>query len=804
MTRQWKQRKDASRLSMEARLRLAAAAAFLGAVGTASAAGIAVPAGERYVSQAAEDEQVQFALTLPWQHQDELSTLIQQLYTPGSPQYHRFLGSAEFDQRFAPSPAQYDALKSLARQYGFIIRGESASRTVLGVSAPASTVRNVLRSQMHLLQTREGRHYLAPDREADVPFPLAAMGAEVAALNAHPLHSQLVNKGAARVDANGIGHAGTGSGGAYVPADIKTAYNVNGIQNGGEAVAVYELSSATYADAGTYASQYGLHNPTLHQVTVDGGTTDTSGAGEVMLDIEMIMAIANPTSIYVYTGPNSSAGALDTYTRIANDNLVHEVSTSWGLDEASEGSSGANAENTQFSKMVAEGMALFAAAGDCGAYDSGGTTLNVDDPGSNPNVTSVGGTTLTTTSTQQYTSEVPWANPTPSTRCQKGDGGGGGISSLWSIPAYQQGIVSNAPSGQFSTTMRNVPDVSFDADPNTGYLVYDSVDGGWLQFGGTSAAAPLWAGFWSLASHGAGKAAGFANPTIYAIAKNSSKYAADFHDVTSGTNLHYSAVAGYDDASGWGSPNAGKLYTDVLAAVGGSSSSSSSSGGSSSSSSSSSSGGSSSSSSSSSGGSSSSSSSSSSGGSSSSSSSSSSGGSSSSSSSSSGGSSSSSGGGGTPTQILGNTGFENGTNTAPWVLTSGVINNTSGEPPHSGLWDAWLDGYGTTHTDTAAQTVTIPAGKTSATLSYWLHIDTAEAPGSAAYDTLKLQVLNSSGTVLATLATFSNLNAAAGYQVHTANLKPYIGQKVTIKFTGSEDYSNQTSFVLDDVTLTVQ
>ncbi len=136
-------------------------------------------------------------------------------------------------------------------------------------------------------------------------------------------------------------------------------------------------------------------------------------------------------------------------------------------------------------------------------------------------------------------------------------------------------------------------------------------------------------------------------------------------------------------------------------------------------------------------------------------------------------------------------------------MTSGVINNSGGEPPHTGAWDAWLDGYGSTHTDTASQKVAIPAGKTSATLSYWLHIDTAEGPGTA-YDTLKLQVLNTSGTVLGTLATFSNLNAASGYVQHTANLKPYIGQTVVIKFTGSEDSSLQTSFVLDDVTLTVQ
>src|SRR5581483_678720 len=128
----------------------------------------------------------------------------------------------------------------------------------------------------------------------------------------------------------------------------QVAYNAWSIQNGGQAVALFELSSANYSDADTYASAFGLTSPNLVQETVDGGTTDTSGAGEVMLDIEMVMAIANPATIYVYTGPNSSAGALDTYTQIANDNLVHEVSTSWGLDEASEGSSGANAENTQF------------------------------------------------------------------------------------------------------------------------------------------------------------------------------------------------------------------------------------------------------------------------------------------------------------------------------------------------------------------------------------------------------------------------------------------------------------------------
>jgi len=155
-------------------------------------------------------------------------------------------------------------------------------------------------------------------------------------------------------------------------------------------------------------------------------------------------------------------------------------------------------------------------------------------------------------------------------------------------------------------------------------------------------------------------------------------------------------------------------------------------------------------------------------------------------------------------QLIGNPGFENGTNTAPWSLTAGVINNSSAEPPHSGSWDAWLDGYGTTHTDTATQTVTIPSGTTTATLTFWLHIDTAETTTTTAFDTLQIQVLNTSGSLLATLGTFSNLNHAAGYQQHSFSMNSFIGQTVRIRFNGHEDSSLQTSFVIDDVNLNVQ
>jgi hypothetical protein len=165
--------------------------------------------------------------------------------------------------------------------------------------------------------------------------------------------------------------------------------------------------------------------------------------------------------------------------------------------------------------------------------------------------------------------------------------------------------------------------------------------------------------------------------------------------------------------------------------------------------------------------------------------------------------STSGGGGCTASQLLGNPGFETGA-AAPWTSTAGVINpNGAGETAHSGTYYAWLDGYGTTHTDTLAQAVTIPSTCKNATFQFYLHIDTSETTTTIAYDTLKVQVLNSSGTVLSTLATFSNLNHISGYAAHSYSLASYIGQTVTLKFTGSEDSSLQTSFVVDDNSLNV-
>ena len=515
------------------------------------------------IRQADDSENVQFVLTLPLQNQTELNQLLKSVYNPHSPNYRHFLSSAEFKSKYAPSDAAYAALESFAKKSGLTVTGEHTGHTLLDVSGNAATIRNNFKTQMYWRQTNEGKQYLASDVEPTAPSELSSLGGNVAGLNQRPLKAFAQPTG-------GNPPTGTGSGpsGLFVPYDIKTAYNLNGIQNGGEPVALVEFSSANYSDAAVYASWFGLNNPTLTQISVDGGTTDESNADEVMLDIEMVMSVSNATNIYIYTAPNTTTGALNLYAQIAEDNLVGQVSISWGGCEANLEPGAANQQNTAFSQMAAEGIAVFASSGDYADVGCpGGQGLGVVDPASQPYVTGVGGTSLTTAkSSQTYVSESTWLTlPT---------GSGGGISSLWPIPAYQTGVTPQ--SSQFSTTMRNVPDVALNANPNTGYYIYCSICGsnktaGWAGYGGTSAAAPQWAALWSLIgkgltpSSGSPARAGFANPTIYAIGENSNQYAQNFHDVTTGTNAYYNAVAGYDNVTGWGSFNGGNLYQAVIA-----------------------------------------------------------------------------------------------------------------------------------------------------------------------------------------------------------------------------------------------
>ena len=153
-------------------------------------------------------------------------------------------------------------------------------------------------------------------------------------------------------------------------------------------------------------------------------------------------------------------------------------------------------------------------------------------------------------------------------------------------------------------------------------------------------------------------------------------------------------------------------------------------------------------------------------------------------------------------ELLLNRGFESGA--VNWTATAGVITNSTGQTPRTGSFYAWLDGYGTTHTDSLFQQITIPSTATTATLSFWLKINTSETTTTTAFDTLQVQIRNSSNTVLATLGTFSNLNKTTGYVLRTFDVTAFKGQTVRIYFLGNEDSSLQTSFVIDDTSCTTQ
>jgi subtilase family serine protease len=360
----------------------------------------------------------------------------------------------------------------------------------------------------------------------------------------------------------------------FGPPDLTGAYDVTPLQQGGDAgnnqtVAVFELDGYQSSDITQYLQNYNLGLPSISNVLVDG-YNGAAGAGaiEVELDIEVVAAMAPKASQIVYEGPNTTQGVNDTYNKIVTDNKAQAMTVSWGECETASGDSELQTLDSIFKQGAAQGISMYAAAGDSGAYDCSDTNLAVDSPASDPYITGVGGTNLQLNG-GAYGSESVWSDPTDTQNSPEGSGGGGGISNTFAQPSWQTGPgVSN----QYSNGNREVPDVSADADPATGYAVYCTVSAagcpssGWIEVGGTSAAAPLWAGSTAAIDsylQQQGKSlVGFANSAIYGLNNTQQQYT-PFHDVISGNNLYYPATSGYDDASGWGSPDVYNIARDI-------------------------------------------------------------------------------------------------------------------------------------------------------------------------------------------------------------------------------------------------
>ena len=516
----------------------------------------------RWVRVLPAETEISMVFALPLRNQQELDDLLIRLYDPDDPLYGQYLTPQEFTDKFGPTQADYDAVADYATGLGFVITGTHPNRTLLDVSGSAATANNAFRIHLQQYQTPDGNEFYTPDVNPQVPGSIASRISGVFGLdNADVWHAHSTYISAEDSLTNSPCQIGTGPGGGLTPSDIQKAYNLGGVsaKGSGQTLGLFELDGYNASDVENYVTYFSLTSVPLQNVLIGNasGKAAGNGASEVALDIELQIAIAPGASkIIVYEGPNTSTGVLDTYNRIATDNLAKQISTSWGSSEKKRNSSLISSENSAFAQMAAQGQSIYASSGDKGAYDNG-FSLSVDDPASQPYVVGVGGTQLFLNSDGSYGHETTWnVNNTI-----RGGAGGGGVSSVWSIPSWQHGVA-----GVASATMRNVPDVSLNADQYTGYSIY--YNGKWQIFGGTSCSAPLWAAFTACVNQvrvgNKAPTIGFANPAIYKIASGSN-YGVDFHDIADGsTNLHYMAGPGYDNATGWGSFNGMKLLVDLV------------------------------------------------------------------------------------------------------------------------------------------------------------------------------------------------------------------------------------------------
>ncbi|HTX20808.1 MAG TPA: protease pro-enzyme activation domain-containing protein [Candidatus Aquilonibacter sp.] len=517
--------------------------------------------------------QLHLAIGLPLHNRAELTELLQQLYDPASPNYHKFLTPAEFTARFGPTEADYAAVKDFARAHGFAVTGTYDNRLLLDVTGSAAAANSAfhvtLRTYWH---PTEDRNFFAPDTEPTVEsnLPIADVCGLENYTRPYPKFCRRAGTFSPR--------AGSAPGGEYMGNDFRNAYVPGTTLDGsGQMVGLVQFDGYYTNDIVAYENLAGRTNIPLQRVLLDGfsGTPTTgssSGNPEVSLDIEMAMSMAPALArIVVFEGNPNNFIPNDVLNAMAASNTVKNLSCSWGWN----GGPTTTTDNI-FLMMAADGQSFFDAAGDSDAFTPGASSVNgVDNPNtfntpsSSPYITQVGGTTLTMNgSGASYSSETVW-NWGYDSSAGGYVGSSGGVSSYYSIPVWQQGVNSFLANGG-STMMRNIPDVALTAD--NVYVAYDNGSSG--DFGGTSCAAPLWAGFMALVNQQAaagGQTNGFGliNPAIYEIA-NESIYNSAFNDVTTGNNTWPSspnafyAVPGYDLCTGLGTPAGTNLINALV------------------------------------------------------------------------------------------------------------------------------------------------------------------------------------------------------------------------------------------------
>lgn len=492
------------------------------------------------------------SIGLRLRNEDDLAQLLQQLYDPSSPLYGHYLTPQEFTERFCPTLKDYQGLTDFLHAKGLTVTSTYGNRLLVEVNGTVSQIQDAFATKLKVYQhPQENRRFFAPEVEPSVE-------PGVSILDISGLDNYLVPRPAALhplpLSRAAVPNAGTAPGGAYRGNDFRAAYLPGVILSGsGQSVGLLEFDGYYASDISAYEAQAGLPAVPLQNVLLSGsnGTPGANNA-EVALDIEVAISIApGLSSVLVYEGTSPNT----LLNRMAQDNQAKQISSSWtyGINSSTE---------NIFRQLAAQGQSMFQASGDNGAYSG-----SVPTPADDPNVTVVGGTTLSTSGPKgAWTSETTWNWATSG---RGTNASGGGISTSYAIPSYQKDLDMSSNEG--STTLRNIPDVAMTADNI--WVVYDNGSVG--AFGGTSAAAPLWAAFMALVNQqGAANGRnpiGLANPAIYAIGKGPN-YASCFHDITTGNNSNpgspskFAAVPGYDLCTGWGTP-AGQPLIDALTGV---------------------------------------------------------------------------------------------------------------------------------------------------------------------------------------------------------------------------------------------
>ena len=507
----------------------------------------------RSIGHLPSDQLMSLDIVLPLRDPAGLDSFLKDLYDPASPSYRHFLTVQQFTERFGPSQDAYDAVIRFAKSNGLAVVGGSRDGMDVQVRGPVSAIEMALHVTIGTYQhPTEGRTFYAPDREPtpNLPFSLWHISGLDNFSIPHPLYvrkSDFAKAHGLNADAL-VSHATTGSGpsASFLGSDMRAAYyGGTALTGAGQNVGLFEFLGTDLADLTTYYKNVGQTNSVpITLLSTDGTSTacvDTRAGGncddtEQTLDMTQALGMApGLSSLVVYVGSVDTAiiSAMTTHSP-----LPTTIGCSWGWTPADP-----TTLNPFFQRMAAQGQNFFAASGDSSTWSA----RNEAWPADNAFIVSVGGTDLVTASAGgAWKSETAWV-----------DSGGGISPDSIAIPSWQQlgGGINSSNKG--STTLRNGPDVSANANFSF-YVCANQTTCTANEFGGTSFAAPMWAGYIALVNQqlaaNAQPTIGFINPTIYAQNVTSS-YATDFHDITSGTSGSFSAVTGYDLVTGWGSPN---------------------------------------------------------------------------------------------------------------------------------------------------------------------------------------------------------------------------------------------------------